>query len=73
MVEGRLADATTLVAFPSEVVTDSSGNFAGFSMRLVAGYRPLHELYSPKSRKIQFPKADYRFLVRVAQNVARAL
>lgn len=73
MVEGRLADATTLVAFPSEVVTDSSGNFAGFSMRLVAGYRPLHELYSPKSRKIQFPKADYRFLVRVAQNVARAV
>lgn len=73
MVEGRLADATTLVAFPSEVVTDSSGNFAGFSMRLVAGYRPLHELYSPKSRKIHFPKADYRFLVRVAQNVARAV
>ncbi|WP_167332133.1 helix-hairpin-helix domain-containing protein [Pseudomonas vranovensis] len=73
MVEGRLAEATTLVAFPSEVVTDSSGNFAGFSMRLVAGYRPLHELYSPKSRKIHFPKADYRFLVRVAQNVARAV
>jgi len=73
MVEGRLADATTLVAFPSEIVTDSSGNFAGFSMRLVSGYRPLHELYSPKSRKIQFPKADYRFLVRVAQNVARAV
>ncbi|MGU9849740.1 protein kinase domain-containing protein [Pseudomonas koreensis] len=73
MVEGRLADATTLVAFPSEVVTDSSGDFAGFSMRLVAGYRPLHELYSPKSRKIHFPKTDYRFLVRVAQNVARAV
>lgn len=73
MVEGRLADATTLVAFPSEIVTDASGSFVGFSMRLVAGYRPLHELYSPKSRKIHFPKADYRFLVRVAQNVARAV
>lgn len=73
MVAGGLAEATTLVAFPSEVVTDSSGNFAGFSMRLVSGYRPLHELYSPKSRKIHFPNADYRFLVRVAQNVARAV
>lgn len=73
MVEDRLADKTTLVAFPSEVVTDSSGAFAGFSMRLVAGYRPLHELYGPKSRKIYFPKADYRFLIRVAQNVARAV
>ncbi|RRU77049.1 hypothetical protein EGJ05_06615 [Stutzerimonas xanthomarina] len=73
MVEGRLAESTGLVAFPFDVVTDSSGVFAGFSMRLVAGYRPLHELYSPKSRKIHFPKADYRFLVRVAQNVARAV
>ncbi|OLU32834.1 helix-hairpin-helix domain-containing protein [Pseudomonas sp. PA27(2017)] len=73
MVEGSLADSTNLVAFPSDVVIDSSGVFAGFSMRLVGGYRPLHELYSPKSRKIHFPKADYRFLVRVAQNVARAV
>ncbi|WP_025856746.1 topoisomerase DNA-binding C4 zinc finger domain-containing protein [Pseudomonas sp. CHM02] len=73
MIDGRLAGATTLVAFPSEVVTDSSGNFLGFTMRLVAGYRALHELYSPKSRKMHFPKADYRFLVRVAQNVARAV
>lgn len=73
MVEGRLADTTTLVAFPSDVVTDCSGNFVGFSMRLVAGYRPIHELYSPKSRKIYFPKADYRFLLRVAQNVSRAV
>ncbi|MDP2782552.1 topoisomerase DNA-binding C4 zinc finger domain-containing protein [Devosia sp.] len=73
MVEGRLAESTNLVAFPFDVATDSSGLFVGFSMRLVAGYRPIHELYSPKSRKIHFPKADYRFLVRVAQNVARAV
>lgn len=73
MIDGQLAGATSLVAFPSEVVTDASGNFLGFTMRLVAGYRALHELYSPKSRKMHFPKADYRFLVRVAQNVARAV
>ncbi|KVV10886.1 MULTISPECIES: topoisomerase DNA-binding C4 zinc finger domain-containing protein [unclassified Pseudomonas] len=73
MIDGQLAGATTLVAFPSEVVTDASGNFLGFTMRLVAGYHALHELYSPKSRKLHFPKADYRFLVRVAQNVARAV
>jgi len=73
MVEGCLAKGTGLVAFPFEVVTDQSGVFTGFSMRLIAGYRPLHELYSPKSRKVHFPKSDYRFLVRVAQNVARAV
>lgn len=73
MVDGQLSSRTSLVAFPSAIATDSSGRFLGFVMRLVGGYRPLHELYSPKSRKLQFPKADYRFLVRVAQNVARAV
>jgi DNA-binding helix-hairpin-helix protein with protein kinase domain len=73
MVESRLADKTDLVAFPSAIATDNAGIFAGFTMRLVSGYRPIHELYSPKSRKIHFPKADYRFLVRTAQNVARAV
>ncbi len=73
MVESQLAKKTNLIAFPSEIATDNSGVFAGFTMRLVSGYRPIHELYSPKSRKIQFPEVDYRFLVRVAQNVARAV
>jgi DNA-binding helix-hairpin-helix protein with protein kinase domain len=32
----------------------------------------LHELYNPKSRRRAFPDADFRFLVRVATNLARA-
>lgn len=73
MVAGQLATATDLVAFPAEVVTDLRGRFVGFIMRLVSGYQPIHELYSPKSRKQHFHKADYRFLVRAALNVARAV
>lgn len=73
MVGEGLAVKTELVAYPGEVVTDRSGNFLGFVMRLVSGYRPLHELYSPKSRLRHFPKADYRFIVHVALNVARAV
>lgn len=73
MVEHRLASTTNLVAFPSEVATDRRGAFLGFLMRLVSGYRPLHELYSPKSRRQHFPKADYRFLVRAALNVTNAI
>lgn len=73
MVGGGLAAKTDLVAYPGEVATDSSGQFVGFLMRLVSGYRPLHELYSPKSRQRHFPKADYRFVVRAALNVARAV
>ncbi|CNK39592.1 putative DNA-binding protein [Yersinia enterocolitica] len=73
MVAEGLSVKTDLVAYPSEIVTDQFGFFLGFVMRLVSGYRPLHELYSPKSRQRYFTKADYRFLVRAALNVARAV
>src|SRR5690606_13131480 len=48
MVGEGLAVKTDLVAYPGDVVTDRRGNFLGFAMRRVSGYRPLHELYSPK-------------------------
>ena len=73
MVGEGLAVKTDLVAYPREVVTDLRGNFLGFVMRLISGYRPLHELYSPKSRQRHFPKSDYRFIVHAALNVARAV
>ena len=73
MVRHRLSQSSNLVAFPEEIVTTRSGQFAGFSMGLVAGFRELHQLYGPKSRKIYYPKADFRFLVRTAANAARAV
>jgi DNA-binding helix-hairpin-helix protein with protein kinase domain len=73
MINGALAATTELVAFPSEITTDQAGAFRGFAMRLVKAFLPMHELYSPKSRKVQYPKADYRHLVRAALNVARAV
>jgi DNA-binding helix-hairpin-helix protein with protein kinase domain len=41
-------------------------------MPKVTGYKDIHHLYSPKSRKVQFPNADWRFLIRAAANTARA-
>jgi len=73
MVGEGLAAKTDLVAYPGEIVSDRRGNFLGFLMRLVSGFRPVHELYSPKSRQRHFPKADYRFVIRAALNVARAV
>ncbi|MXN64627.1 hypothetical protein GR183_06895 [Stappia sp. GBMRC 2046] len=73
MVSQGLAVKTNLIAYPDDVVTDRQGNFLGFVMRLVSGYRPLHELYSPKSRQRHFPNADYRFIIHAALNVARAV
>ena len=73
MIGERLSEKTDLVAYPIQAVTDRQGRFLGFVMRLIPGCRPLHELYSPKSRTQHFPKADYRFLVHAALNVARAV
>jgi DNA-binding helix-hairpin-helix protein with protein kinase domain len=73
MVSAQLAKSTDLVAFPISVATSSNGDFLGFTMTLVNDVRPIHQLYSPKSRKRYFPESSYAFLVRAAQNVARAI
>ncbi len=73
MIGGSLAVSTNLVAFPFEITTDLTGGFGGFAMRLVKSFWPMHEFYRPKSRKLQYPKADYRHLVHVAFNLARAV
>ena len=41
-------------------------------MPKLAGYYPIHKIYSPAHRKQQFPKADWAFLVHVTRNTAAA-
>jgi len=73
MVRRQLSSSTSLVAFPVALVRDRQGRIQGFTMNLVSGHKPLHELYAPGARKQNFPAATYPFLVRAAQNVARAI
>ena len=73
MIRSGMARQAPQVAFPLSVVRDEGGRFAGFVMKNVLEHKPLHELYSPGSRKIHFSHADYRFLVRTAQNIAKAI
>lgn len=73
MIRMGLAQQSPLVSFPLAVVRKRDGAFAGFVMKLVKGHHPLFELYSPGARKHSFPRADYRFLVRAATNIARAV
>ena len=73
MVEGALWKQSNLIAFPKELVRSSRGEFLGFTMKMVDGYRPLHDLYGVKSRKNHYPTADFRFLIRAAANTARAV
>lgn len=60
------------IVFPLDIVT-SNNQFVGFIMEVVNGYKPIHLLFNPKSRSYEFPYADYRFILRVAKNVASAL
>ncbi|QDS99058.1 helix-hairpin-helix domain-containing protein [Adhaeretor mobilis] len=48
------------------------GPTAGIVMPKVSQPTEIHELYSPAHRKVTFPKADWRFLVRTALNCAAA-
>ena len=70
MVDARLHSSIASVAFPTQIVVDRKGGFIGFLMRLVDQHREIHELQTPSSRLRHFPKADYRFLVNTAINVA---
>jgi len=63
---------TKISAWPTDVVSDDRGKTRGFLMPRVGSRADAHELYSPKSRTHVFPQADFRFLVHVAGNVARA-
>jgi DNA-binding helix-hairpin-helix protein with protein kinase domain/Flp pilus assembly protein TadD len=48
------------------------GKIVGVLMFKLSSHKEIHQLYSPKSRLAQFTKADWRFLVHAAANVARA-
>ena len=61
-----------IAAWPSDLLVDRAGEVLGFVMPRVSARQDIHELYSPKSRAEAFPDADFRFVVGVAANVARA-
>lgn len=62
-----------LAAWPIETLQDSAnGDLVGFLMPKISNHKDIHALYSPKNRLMQFPEADWRFLIASAANVARA-
>ncbi|WP_324764940.1 protein kinase domain-containing protein (plasmid) [Sinorhizobium meliloti] len=73
MVSARLHMSTSFVAFPIDTLKTQRGEFLGFTMKKVNGFKSVHDLYGPASRKSEFPTADANFLVRAAINLARAI
>lgn len=72
MVAMRNDRLLSLAAWPLDVLRYSQGQPCGLVMPMVDGHKDIHTLYSPRSRKVEFPNADWRFLVRAAANTARA-
>ncbi|WP_083931318.1 helix-hairpin-helix domain-containing protein [Kaistia granuli] len=63
---------SALSAWPLELLLRRSGEPIGLLMPKIVGRKDIHHLYSPKSRRADFQRADWRFLVRAAANTARA-
>lgn len=63
----------SFVAFPIDILFTSNRMFVGFLMRKVGGSKPVHMLYSPASRKVEFTQASFKFLVHAAANICRAV
>ncbi|WP_129780365.1 hypothetical protein [Peristeroidobacter soli] len=60
-----------LTAWPVDVLQGHDGSVHGLLMPKVDGYKDIHALYGPKSRRTEFPEANWRHLIRAATNVAR--
>jgi DNA-binding helix-hairpin-helix protein with protein kinase domain len=72
MAEAASPSLLKIAAWPIDLLSDNNGAVRGFIMPRVIARRDIHELYSPKSRSESFPQADFRFLVHVGANIARA-
>ncbi|MGJ5201524.1 hypothetical protein [Bradyrhizobium sp. HKCCYLRH1030] len=73
MIAANIQSRVSNAAFPISALFDGGGGFAGFTMRRVGKQKPVHELYSPASRRNEFPNADYRLLIRTSLNIAKAV
>jgi DNA-binding helix-hairpin-helix protein with protein kinase domain len=60
-----------VAAWPTALVYEGTTP-VGFTMPLLNGQRPLHELLGPRSRHESFPNAHWSFLIHTARNLARA-
>jgi DNA-binding helix-hairpin-helix protein with protein kinase domain len=72
MVEAASSPLLRIAAWPIDILIDVKGVMRGFIMPRIIARRDVHELYGPKSRSEAFPEADFRFLVHVGANIARA-
>ena len=73
MVAIQTAPLLRIAAWPVDTLTEPAQPTArGLLMPRITGCKPIHQLYGPQSRLVDFPKADWRFILRAGANLARA-
>ena len=73
MVRLKGATLSAFAAWPERRILDKSSKQTwGVVLPRVTDHREIHHLYSPAHRKIDFPAADWSFLLHVARNCASA-
>lgn len=73
MMAMRAEPMGTLTAWPITLLSRRTGEAVGLVMPKVVGHKDIHHLYSPKSRRNDFQRANWHFLIRAATNLARAV
>jgi DNA-binding helix-hairpin-helix protein with protein kinase domain len=58
MVSAKLHASATFAAYPIDTVFASDGRFSGFTMRIMPGRKPAHQLYSPDRSQNCISKGD---------------
>ena len=73
MTQLRTTTLMQIAAWPVDTLHVSPGGaIAGLLLPKATEYRPIHLLYGPKSRLVEFPNVNFAFLVHAAANLARA-
>ena len=72
MIQAKSADLLSFAAWPLDLVM-VAGQVKGIVIPLVAKHKEIHHLYGPAHRKLDFPDADWAFLIRAARNTAAAM
>jgi DNA-binding helix-hairpin-helix protein with protein kinase domain len=62
-----------VASWPTNLLLNVQQAPVGLIMPRVPNRKDIHKLYSPKSRRMEFPLADYRHLTRAASNTAKAI
>lgn len=71
LIARRTPELERYTAWPIDLVSDERAKPVGFVMNRITDVVDIHMAYGPGSRRDTFPNADFRFLLRVATNIAR--